>query len=205
MSVKIDKKKLQKELYTVLSELAIIIDNNAIEIPDWDGTYFVWRTPTGSPPAGNNCVAIRYLMPARAVGMSGIVRSKMANFATGREIYAIFTEPRRAGWDEFQGAYAYGSTPTYVLKTRAADTETSTTLTGQDWTVEHTFKLTVASGSTTFYVDGSQVAQNTTNISTVEPRWFWVELVDTSGYTFTTEGKLFLKPDAKGRIFNGVW
>jgi len=52
----------------------------------------------------------------------------------------------------------------YKSWTSWAGTQTLTTLAGQDWTVERTFKVVWAADSVKFYVDGVLVATHTTNV-----------------------------------------
>lgn len=205
MSVRIDKMKLARELYHALQQIIYSVEHNAFELPDWDGTYFIFKTPAETP-SEPNCIAILCPIPRRFAASDGVdtnIKVKVGNPATGRDFFPLFTEPARAHYNEFQGFRIAGTTAYYLLS-RAGGTQTSTSLTGQNWTVERTFRLSCTTSATTGYVDGAQVGQNTTNISTVEPRFFWTEILDYAGTNFTTQGLLYVRPDAKGRIFIDV-
>ena len=69
----------------------------------------------------------------------------------------------------------------YKTQTKSADVETAHTLSGQDWSIERTFKFAWDATGVTFYIDGAQVGdKHTTNFPT-SSNSFFLEIYTSGG------------------------
>ncbi len=90
-------------------------------------------------------------------------KARIVNPTANRKLYVGLSE-KAPGCYEAGLIFMQCNAGTYQTESRHEGTSTLTNLTGQDWTVERTFKVAFSSTSIQYYVDGALVATHTTNI-----------------------------------------
>jgi len=91
-------------------------------------------------------------------------KGKIDNTPAG-VIQIVFGFENLHGWSSEGIMDFYFGGSVYTMRTSWAGSETTTTLAGQDWTSERTFKFIWTSTSVKGYVNGALVATHTTDIS----------------------------------------
>lgn len=164
MSVDIDKKLLRKALE--MDELArsaplvyILAGGSTVS---YDGEYLSLVNAAGQ----FSVIATGYGSPAYEAGQdtfSLIVAAKILAVDNDTNIYFFFLEPRKAVYADFQGFHHDGTNHCFEFRNGGAEEQDN--IAGQDWTVEHEFKIlhkkdrTIVRG----YIDGVMKAECTDN------------------------------------------
>lgn len=170
MSINIVNKDLKKELTTFeqMAALPIVFDwgsaSYATTTKTYDGEY-VFLNCTGAP--GNPAVrtSISYTRGGtRATDALLIYVTFRATNDTS--IYAFFFEPQKGDYGNYQG-FETDAVPNYECLSRKAAAETATNINPQDWTVDHEFYIKHETDESNCYfgIDGAQVANHATNVS----------------------------------------
>jgi len=93
-------------------------------------------------------------------------QARIVNPGAEKNLYVGFGERASAFWTD--AIFVFDRFGTYYFTTYKDGVGTQTTLTGQDWTVERTFKVEWSPGSAKLYVDGTLLATHTTNVPDVK-------------------------------------
>lgn len=190
MSINIDKKLLRKALE--LDELArsaplvhilqgastISYDGEYLSLVNTAGQFSVIGTGYGSPAyeAGQNTFSL-------------IVAAKVLCVSSDADVYIFFLEPRKAVYNDYQGFRHDGVNHCFEFRNGGAEEQDN--ITGQDWTVEHEFKIlhkkdrTVCRG----YIDGALVAE-CTDITYISAQPFSIYAGEPNGVARTVKLKL---------------
>jgi hypothetical protein len=161
MSINLDKKLMLKGLdfLEIASSMPLYPTAQV-----YDGEYLRHDNPAGSYDAiGVHGIRVNGKADG-AIHFAAVVKSTAPT-----DTFMFFYEPQKGTFSEYQG-FGYG----YVARSRSGGVETSTSLTGQDWSVDHEFKIrhNTDQSAVRFYIDDTQVAQHTTNIS-AQPYEVW--------------------------------
>lgn len=156
MSVKLDKKALYKALQW---DFVNVYPVSPYAAATYDGEVVTLVGQTGLYPATLKTWVAYW------VGYSGAhlgAGCRVWSPDNPTQIFMFFFEPSKGNYDNYQG-FGYG----YVAVSRSGGAATSTSLTGQNWAVEHDFRIRHKKDQTEcrFYIDGAEVAVHTTNIS----------------------------------------
>lgn len=107
-------------------------------------------------------------------------KGKAEGAESGMWIFLGFAEEFPIQWKDSIFLWWNGSS--WIFQTNKAGSQTNTTISGIDFTVEHTFKVVWSSTDVYLYIDEAEVAHHTTNIPTVRMVPF-LEISRSSGGT----------------------
>ena len=168
MSIKIDKKKLYVAL---LKDFARSLPLSTPIVASWDNQESSWdgeelhlkTTATGKYPAYKTGHSLKAELGAAAY--TALTANATVRGDPDVDWYPFFYEPMKGNYDNFQGSHV-DEAGNHTCESRDGGVETEVTLTDQDWSVYHNFEIRhyTDQSKCEFYIDGSLVATNTTNI-----------------------------------------
>lgn len=131
--------------------------------PTYDGEWLKLTSTLGQYPA----ITTGHTFENKKSGGEGLISSAYVKVNIDSSTYMFFLEPYKGNYDNYQGLDTRDGAVHYA-RSRNGGAETTTELTGQDWTAETKFTIKHENDQTDvyFYIGDVEKAHHTTNIST---------------------------------------
>lgn len=158
----------------LLRELGVIIIKQQGGVTHWmDGTYFYTILKKTAPTVGSTPQKYLELLSPERVSYGTYANDAKVSQCIADVIVHIWGAEETGSLYENNWDFFYsGATTLYKVGNQKDGASTTTTLAGQDWTVEQEFKAVWAVGSIEFWVGGVLKATHNTNIPTVDMQLF---------------------------------